>query len=275
MTLPPNRLVLLGHPVAHSLSPVFQNAALRHAGFAFEYVALDVTAVDLAYTLYTLRHANAAGNITIPHKGAAFALCDVLTEVAREVGAINTFWYDHDALCGDNTDVGGFAAAARQLLDDSAPGLHVTLLGAGGAAAAVVAATRHWPMATLTIWNRTAAAAHALAQRFDHVRVEMNVARAVSDADLVVNATPVGLYDDILPVEVTCIPPRAAVLDLVYKRGETAFVRAARAAGHPASDGFGMLVEQGALSFERWFGVSPSREVMWHALTSLPEASAI
>jgi shikimate dehydrogenase len=267
VTLPPSRLVLLGHPTAHSLSPSFQNAALRYAGLAFEYVALDVTATDLAYTLYTLRHSNAAGNITIPHKTAAYALCDVLTDTAREVGAVNTFWYDQDALHGENTDVGGFNAAVRHLIGPTRKDLHISLLGAGGAASAVAAATRHWPNATLTIWNRTPAAAHTLAQRFDHARVNLNVAHAVTDADLVVNATPIGLYDDGLPVPISVLPSNTAVLDLVYRRGETPFVRAARAAGHPASDGLCMLIEQGALSFHLWFGITPNLDVMWQAAT--------
>jgi shikimate dehydrogenase len=258
---------LLGHPTEHSLSPAFQNAALRYAGFAFEYVALDVTGTDLAYTLYTLRHANAAGNVTIPHKTAAYTLCDVLTDTAHEVGAINTFWYDHDALHGDNTDVGGFNAAATHLLGQPSDNLHIVILGAGGGAAAVAAATSHWLNATLTIWNRTPNAAHALAQRFGHANVNLNMARAVADADLVVNATPIGLYDDDLPIPISLLPPHTAVLDLVYKRGETPFVRAARAAGHPASDGLRMLIEQGALSFHRWFGIVPNLDVMWQAAT--------
>jgi shikimate dehydrogenase len=267
VTLPPSRLVLLGHPIAHSLSPLFQNAALRHAGLPHEYVALDVSPTDLAYTLYTLRHANAAGNITIPHTTAAYALCDALTDTARDVGAINTFWYIRDTLYGDNTDVGGFTAAAQHLIGPPRANLHITLIGAGGAAAAVAAATSHWPNATLTIWNRTPAAAHALAQRFAHTRVNTNLAQAVTDTDLVVNATPIGLYDDNIPMDITTLPPTAAVLDLVYKRGETPFVRAARAAGHPAADGLRMLIEQGALAFHRWFDTPPNHSAMWEAVT--------
>ena len=266
MTLPPSRLVLLGHPVGHSLSPLFQTAALRHAGLAYEYVALDVPPTDLAHTFFSLRHANAAGNITIPHKTAAYTLCDVVTDVAHEVGAVNTFWYTGDTLHGDNTDVAGFTAAAAALIALEDKPLHITLLGAGGAAAAVVAATAKWPNAQLTIWNRTPDAAHELAQRFDHTRVNLHLPTAVADADLVVNATPIGLYDETLPLDPHILPPTAAVLDLVYKPGETALVRAARATGHPAADGLRMLIEQGALSFQRWFGIPPNRTVMWEAV---------
>ena len=266
MTLPPSRLVLLGHPVAHSLSPVFQTAALRHAGLSYEYVALDVPPQDLAHTLFSLRHANAAGNITIPHKTAAYTLCDLLTDTAHEVGAVNTFWYTGDALHGDNTDVAGFTAAAHHLIGPHHRPLHVALIGAGGAAAAVAVATRHWPDTTLTIWNRTPTAAEELVQRFDHARVNLHLPSAVADADLVVNATPIGLYDDTLPLDITTLPRTAAVLDLVYKRGETPLVHAARAAGHPAADGLRMLIEQGALSFQRWFGMPPDRTAMWHSV---------
>jgi shikimate dehydrogenase len=109
--------------------------------------------------------------------------------------------------------------------------------------------------------------ARLLAARFGAVvEVVDSAAQALDGAALVVNATPVGLKDDALPVPVAALPPAAAVFDLVYRANETAWVRAAREAGHRAADGEGMLVEQGALSFERWFGVAPDRGAMWRAL---------
>jgi shikimate dehydrogenase len=265
------RLVLVGHPVAHSLSPRFQNAALRAAGLALTYEAVDVTPDAVTATLDALARVGGAGNVTVPHKAHVAAACAELTPLAREVGAVNTFWHDADGrLVGDNTDVGGFAAAAHALLAPGAAPLRVALLGAGGSAAAVVAAVARWPGATLAIWSRTPARAAALAARAP-ATARAVAARddALHRADLVVNATPLGLAaDDPPPVPVEALPPGAAVLDLVYAPGRTRWVRAARAAGRPAEDGLAMLVEQGALAFARWFGREPDRDAMWRALAA-------
>lgn len=270
ITVRPSTLVLLGHPVAHSLSPRMQRAALRAAGIEATYVARDVLPGALATTVAELRTQKHAGNVTIPHKQAMAALCDRLTPAARAAGAVNTFWMDDGALMGDNTDIAGFDAAARALLDarhcDQGELLRVALIGAGGAAAAVAIATQHWRNVQLTVWTRRADAAAAFTQRFAHARASESLLDAASDADLVVNATPVGLDDDALPLPVEMLAADAAVLDLVYRPAETAFVRAARARGHRASDGMAMLVEQGAAAFARWFGIEPDRSVMWEAL---------
>ena len=108
MTKAPGRLVLLGHPVTHSLSPVFQNAALKAAKIPLQYEALDVSSRELRAVLRHLKDSNAAGNVTIPHKIAVHDRCDRLTDLAARVGAVNTFWYESGKLHGDNTDVGGF-----------------------------------------------------------------------------------------------------------------------------------------------------------------------
>jgi shikimate dehydrogenase len=256
--------------VAHSLSPVFQNAALRHAGIDLTYTAIDVLPQDLERTMIDLRAANGAGNVTIPHKAAMLELCDQLSPLAREIGAVNTFWTSNGVLFGDNTDASGFDAAVRAFLGAPPHDLRVTVLGAGGAAAAVVAAVRRWKGSVLTVWNRTPDRAYAFAQRYDDVRVKMDMAHAVNDADLVVNATAIGLHDDCMPIDIELLPPHAAVFDIVYSPDETAWVRTARNAGHLAADGLGMLVEQGALAFERWFGIAPDRRVMWRSLVNTP-----
>ena len=265
----PSRLVLLGHPVQHSLSPAIQNAALRAAGIPLEYTTLDVPPSQLKSTLRMLRTAGAAGNVTRPHKHAVFDLCDHVTNVAKRAGAVNTFWVQDGALIGDNTDVAGFEFVARDLLESAgadSPAV-VALIGAGGAAAAVAAAIEEWDGCKLLVWSRNAARAAELAQRFDCACAEPDLLVAVRGADLVINATPMGMVDDALPVPIAALPRRCPVLDLVYRQGETAWVRAARDAGHPASDGMPMLVEQAARSFRRWLGVEPNREVMWGALS--------
>jgi shikimate dehydrogenase len=263
MTKRPGRLVLLGHPVSHSLSPVFQNAALKASNIPLVYEALDVTGRELRSLLRQLKASNAAGNVTIPHKTAVHDLCDHLTDLAAKVGAVNTFWFDSKKLHGDNTDVGGFDAAARALLGGETVGARIVVLGAGGAAAAVLAAVEDWPDARVTVVARHNERAAALAKRFpDVARAEKSVERAVRGATLIVNATPVGQQDEDQPVDVSLIPKSAAVLDLVYRHGGTPWVRAARDNGIRAADGLPMLLEQGALAFQRWFGTEPDREAM-------------
>jgi shikimate dehydrogenase len=263
----PGRLVLLGHPVDHSLSPVFQNAALRAAKVRLTYEAIDVAPRDLRSLLRELKDVDAAGNVTIPHKAAVHASCDDMTDIAARVGAVNTFWFESGRLHCDNTDVGGFDAAARALVGDETAGARVLVLGCGGAAAAVLAAVEQWPDAKGVIVARNADRASSLARRFrDVTRVETSLEAAISDATLVVNATPIGQQNDERPLDVKLIPKSAAVMDLVYRRGGTPWVKAARKRGNRAADGLPMLLEQGALSFRRWFGMDPDREAMRQTL---------
>lgn len=264
----PGRLVLLGNPVSHSLSPTFQNAALRAAKIPLVYEALEVSATELRPLLRDLKKVSAAGNVTIPHKIAMYERCDELTDLATRVGAVNTFWFHAGRLHGDNTDVGGFDTAARALIGGEPSDARVALFGAGGAAAAVLVAIEAWPDATVSIVARNNAKAEALARRFpDVARIETTAKRAVAEATLVVNATPIGQRVDEQPVDVSMIPRSTAVMDLVYKRGGTSWVRAARRRGNRAADGLTMLLEQGALSFQRWFGIEPDREAMRQSLT--------
>lgn len=270
----PSRLVLLGHPVAHSLSPTFQQAALDVLGIPLRYTALDVAPEGLAAALLALRAESAGGNITVPHKVAALALCDVVSETAQRVGAVNTFWTDTSGrLCGDNTDVGGFEFAAQRLLQRPLSGLQVLVLGAGGAALAVREAVRKAEGASLLASARRAEQARAFAasmgERAEVVGLSDGELRAAAArVHLVVNTTPLGLHAaDAMPLPPDWLRRDQAVLDLTYRReGPTAWVVACRALGIAADDGLEMLVEQGALAFERWFAMSAPRDVMRAAI---------
>lgn len=267
MTALPGRLVLLGHPVAHSASPRFQNAALRAAGIPLTYELLDVPQERLDDTLRMLALENAAGNVTIPYKEAVAARCRSLSVVAERCGAVNVFWHSEGELAGDNTDVAGVDMMGRALLQGDGSGARVALLGAGGAAAAVLCAVERWEGAHVRLYNRHMQRADQLAARFHPlVTAVASLADALEGATLVVNATPIGMSSAAFPVAVEALPPGAAVFDLVYRPEETAWVRAAREAGHRAADGEGMLLEQGALAFERWFGRPPDRGAMWRAM---------
>ncbi len=266
----PGHLVLVGHPVSHSLSPALQNAALRHLGLPIVYEAIDVHPAALDDAVRRLMMARAAGNVTVPYKMAMASRCARLDAIAERAGAVNTFRVGEDgALEGTNTDVGGFDALAREagaLRADT----RVAVLGSGGAAAAVLTALECWSGATVSLFNRSAERAATLASRFAIVDdIATTPAKAVKDAAVVVNATSLGLRStDDYPVAIDDLPIGAAVLDLVYRPGETAWVRAARARGHRAADGFCMLLEQGALAFEWWFGIGAPRDVMREALAA-------
>lgn len=263
------RLVLLGQPVAHSLSPAMQNAALARAGLDVRYEALDVPADALASTLARLAAEPAYGNVTIPHKEAVYELAARRTDSAERVGAVNTFWFERGDLVGDNTDVAGFDALVRSVLGETPRGARLAVIGAGGAARAVCAAAVAWPARTVSIWSRRSARALEVAARFGHpVTAHESLSSAIRGAELVVNATPLGLRPgDPFPVDLELLRPDAVLIDLVYHRGGTPWVRAARARGYLASDGSEMLVAQGAEAFERWFGFRPDveamRQVVW------------
>jgi shikimate dehydrogenase len=263
----PARIVLIGHPVAHSLSPLFQNAAIRAAGINAVYEAVDVRPDGLDSEFELLRRIGAAGNVTVPYKRRVHDMCDLLGERAQRTGAVNTFTVREGKLVGDNTDVGGFNSAVHLLLGRKPAGERVAVLGAGGAAAAVLAAIENWPGSSVTLWNRSESRLAEIRARFPAVPCTTDDVQTVLDgATLIVNATSAGLREGEFPCDPAHLPAGAAVLDLVYGAGSTAFLEASRKRGLRASDGREMLLEQGALAFVQWFGREPDRMVMRRAL---------
>lgn len=243
------------------------SAALAAAGIDMSYEALDVPPHLLGDTLASLARERAAGNVTIPHKTAAAGMMATLSPIARRIGAVNTFHASAGTLVGDNTDAAGFAALVRTMLGQEPRNAHIAVIGAGGAAAAVLATIEDWSGCSAGVYARSRSSAERLVARFpDVARVKTLRDGEVMRGDIVVNATPIGLETEELPVPLASIEPNAAVIDLVYMPGETAWVRRARAAGRRASDGLPMLLEQGAVAFQIWFGVQPDRDAMWKAL---------
>ena len=262
----PGRLVLLGHPVSHSLSPVFQNAALRAARIDVRYEALDVPPESLTETLEDARANCWAGNVTVPYKELVFAQCTELTPVARRAGAVNAFRATRSGIVGHNTDVEGVRRAVRDLLGREPVDYEIGVIGAGGAAAAVLAAIEGWSGCKAIVANRSSTRSHSLVGRFRSVARVGDVGEISGRADLVINATSLGLRpDDPLPIDPRTLAHDTAVLDLVYSPGGTSLVRAARQAGRRSADGLRMLVEQGAAAFDWWFGVHPDIDLMWRA----------
>lgn len=243
-----------------------QNAAIAHVGIDAHYDRLSVSASDLPAALERLARESMAGNVTIPHKEAV-ARAARCTPLAARVGAVNTFWHVDGILIGHNTDVAGALAVIDRLQPSGLVNGRTTILGAGGAAAAALLAVAQRGAHDIVMWSRSRARAEELSSRVGiQTTTTGNAEDAVAGADLVINATPIGLHDDRVPVPVSSLTRGAAVFDLVYRTGETAWVRASRAAGHEALDGLPMLLEQGACAFECWFGVPAPRDIMRHAL---------
>ncbi|MDD5656105.1 MAG: shikimate dehydrogenase [Elusimicrobia bacterium] len=251
----PPRLALLGHPVAHSLSPRLMAALARLTGRRVLYRCCDVAPDKLAFAAGLLRGADFLGcNVTIPHKTAVIPFLDRLTPQARLAGAVNAVRRDGELLVGHNTDLAGFADALRDA-GFSARGRDALVFGAGGAARAVAAALGRLGARRVTIWARRPAAARALARGFaalfQRTKFRAGAPRA---ADLAVNATPLGLpgWPDLSPA-----PPDwrgcACAFDLVYGR-RTAFQAQALRLGARAVGGNGMLVCQALRGWEFWFG---------------------
>ena len=263
-------IALLGDPVSHSLSPIIQNAACAAAGVDGVYVALRCDRDRLPALMEAIAHGGGCGNITLPHKERAAAVVKLPSEAVRRTGACNTFWGEGGQLHGDNTDVQGFRRALERFVGRPPSDHRVLVLGAGGAARAVLLALLDEGVREITLHNRTVERARAVSRRIGGERVR--VASPVEELnggqfDLVVNATRLGLEPgDSLPLELSRLGRVGAVMDLVYGDAETSFVRAARAFGVPAADGGEMLVQQGAVAFERWWGCEAPVDAMRAAL---------
>lgn len=264
-------LALLGHPVAHSLSPRIQEAAFRAAGVDGVYLALQVTEAGLPGLLRGIALAGGGGNVTLPHKEAAARVVDHLEPDALATGAVNTFWKGPSGIHGDNTDVEGLRLALEELLPEGLGGAPVLLLGAGGAARAAILALSRAGAGPLGVLNRTRERAEALVEAMLPHHPGLYLATEASGGTppaLVVNATRLGL-DPRDPLPLDPLPAGAALLDLVYHPRETRWVRAARARGYRAADGGGMLVGQGAAAFQRWWGIPAPRGAMEAALREI------
>jgi shikimate dehydrogenase len=214
-------LALLGDPVRHSLSPVMHNAALRALKLDAVYVALRCSAQDLPALLKGIANAGGGGNITIPHKQIAAANVERATDAVRRTGACNTYWLEQGQVCGDNTDVEGFLRAIGAAFGNVS-GARVLLLGAGGAARAVLAGLNALGVDSVHVLARTKTRAHEIASVLagSTVRFKTGPTDATEDFDLVINATPLGIHDgDALPIPIERLGSETRVFDLVYRPG--------------------------------------------------------
>jgi shikimate dehydrogenase len=255
---------VIGSPVAHSRSPALHGYWLRRYALPGHYVPLDIAHADLAEALRMLPRLGFVGaNVTIPHKETVLALADVVTDRAALIGAANTLVFRKDGkLQADNTDGHGFLANLRQGAPDWRPAAApAAVLGAGGAARAVVAALIEAGVPEIRIANRTRPRAEALRSDFGaRLRVVdwVQAANMIEGAGLVVNTTALGMTGrPALRLPLDALSPGAVVTDLVYTPLMTDFLQMARATGATVVDGLGMLLHQAAPGFERWFGIRP------------------
>lgn len=254
------RLGVVGDPVAHSLSPAMQNAALAECGFPFRYARFQISPNELAEALQLFAAANFIGlNLTLPHKTAACSLVQELEPFAQQVGAINTIRFVNDRLEGANTDGRGFARAIRESFRRELADQRILVLGAtGGAGRAIVAQCALDHCAELLLAGRDSAKLEALAHRWPQAHPVIvpwdddSLGAAAAGSDLIVQATPLGLSpNDPSPIPPQAIAARHLVYDLNYQ--PSALLRAAAAAGAEHASGLTMLLHQGALAFEWWF----------------------
>jgi shikimate dehydrogenase len=283
---PPIRLGVFGDPVAHSLSPEMQNAALRACEISAQYARFHIRPNELRSALRFLRNLDFVGvNLTVPHKIAGLAQIDEADESASRAGAVNTICLRDKKLIGSNTDGEGFLRAIRSEFSVDLRDLRVLIIGAGGGTGRAIA----WQCALescerLVLVNRTLEKASTLTDKlrplFVGPRVLGPVARLeaapweesamrahLADIDLIVNATPLGMNpSDPAPIPGRLIAPHHMVFDCVYGPSKTALLRAAEQAGARSANGISMLLHQGALSFSIWFEREPPIDAMRKAL---------
>lgn len=262
--------LLLGDPVHHSLSPALHNAAFGELGIDAAYVTLRAPDQLVEPLMHEVGQAGGGGNVTVPHKRRAALALDAASDAVHVTGACNVFWWRaREGLCGDNTDVEAFRVAAETLMGSSLQARRILVLGAGGAARAVVYGCVQRGAAAIDIVNRTPEQAESLVRDLAEPPgvsvLSDGPARDRDGYDLIVNATSLGLDpSDPLPLDLARARG-AAVLDLAYGPEETPLVRAARDAGIRAEDGRRMLVEGAAASFRLWWDREPPIESMYEA----------
>jgi shikimate dehydrogenase len=269
----PRKAAIIGHPVTHSRSPLLHGHWLHAMGRAGSYGRIDVAPADLADFMAGFVAQGLTGcNVTVPHKEAVIPHLAGIDEAAATIGAVNTIYVENGALYGTNTDVLGFLGD----LDASRPGWDAVpgealVLGAGGAARAVLYGLRLRGFTEITILNRSPERAETLARRFGVRPAPLDAfAERAPKASYLVNTTSLGMKGQPpLALDLTPLNPDAIVHDIVYVPLETEFLKAARARGHRTVDGLGMLLHQAVPAFARFFGETP---VVTPALRALIEA---
>jgi len=258
------RAGVIGWPVGQSLSPPMHAYWIAEHGIKAAYLPLCVPPEEFAGTIKSLPAKGFVGvNVTIPHKEAAYKLSTTLDTDARAAGAVNLLIFENEKVHGRNTDAMGFSAALNEAFGASAARAGpVVVLGAGGAARAVIVGLIKNGAKEIRIINRTRGRGESLAKTFESVKLEAfdwgDWPNAFADAGLLVNATSVGMAGKgVLDIALDALPRAAGVADIVYNPIETGLLRDAKTRGHRTMDGLGMLMHQAVPAFAAWFGITP------------------
>lgn len=254
---------IIGHPVAHSRSPMIHGHWIRQYDIAGEYGRADVAPDAFAAFISGFQARGYAGaNVTVPHKENAFRACQHLTPDAQAIGAVNTLWYENGALCGDNTDADGYIADLDQTFPGWEQGVRkIAILGAGGAARGIIFALNKRGLGNIVIANRSAVRAEEIASLYAGARAVPwdEDGAAWRDADLIINTTSLGMKGQPpLEVKLDTLADDAIVSDIVYVPLETNILREGKKRGFRTINGLGMLLHQATPGFSRWFGVTPT-----------------
>jgi shikimate dehydrogenase len=270
---------VIGSPVAHSLSPLLHNTAFEALGLADSWrsFAFEIAPGDAAGALEAMRAAKVSGlSVTMPHKGDVEKLVDECSDTARRLGAVNCVMLREERLTGVNTDGEGFVASLARGVDFDPAGRRCVVIGAGGAARAIIYALKSRGFERIAVVNRTQSRAEALAAHFGgptRATPWSSLTTDLREADLLVNTSVLGMAGQPpLAVDPSPLPDRAVVADIVYVPLSTPLIEAARARGLRAVEGLGMLLHQAAPGFARWFGARPT---VTPALRALVEAEVL
>jgi shikimate dehydrogenase len=268
-----NRLAVLGHPIAHSLSPEIHQEFAQQLGYSVDYQKIDVSPGRLEDQVADLARSGALGcNITVPFKSEAVDLCDDIVPEARSLGVLNTLKFtDSGFVTGYNTDPPGLMADLMYY-GIAVTGKRVLLVGAGGAAQGVIGALADQAPAEIHIWNRSSGRAVALAERLHQASTSAKISGELARGyDLVVNASAAGLSGQVPDLPGSIIGEHTQCYDLSYNKDGTAFLHWSEHHGAGMCvDGLGMLIEQAALAFEIWFGSMPNTDPLRSRFNARP-----
>lgn len=268
---------IIGNPVEHSLSPAIQNSAFESSKMDWIYVPLPVLDRQIPIAMQAVKSFFKGINVTMPYKQDVIPFMDEVSSYAKLVGAVNTIKVEEERLVGFNTDGRGFLHALEQELKFSAEDKKIALIGAGGAARSIATILALSKMKKIIIINRNSEKAENLGEsivkNFKDIDVDIlslneNLPKSISECDLIINATPVGMQNDEIPIDMSFVKKGQFVVDIIYQR-ETEFLKKSKKLGAKTMSGKSMLIYQGAASFEIWTQRSAPVEIMKKALEEI------